>query len=57
MKHVVVTAWRGVTTFLVVLWNTDLISETEAAARSVERCRPRLAARIRRLPANAWRER
>jgi hypothetical protein len=57
MKHVVLSAWRGVTSFLVVLWNTDLLSETEAVARSVERCRPQLAARIRRLPADAWRER
>jgi len=56
MKHVVLAAWRGVTSFLVVLWNTDLLSETEAVARSVERCRPQLAARIRRLPADAWRE-
>ena len=57
MKRVVLAVWSGATRFLVTLWNIDLPSETEAAARRVERNRPRLAARIRRLRADAWQER
>ena len=57
MKDFAFAVWRSLTSFMVTLWNTDLPSETEAAARRVERCRPQLAARLRRLGAHAWQER